>query len=95
MIQPQQLHLPTQRDPIARLALGVLAVAALLVAFAAPSVPADTAQAQVLATPQPIIVIATPTAPGHRRTDPARQDHLRAGAGRPASGRARHHHHQR
>ena len=61
MVQPQQIQLPTQRDPIARLSLGALFIGALFVAFAAPSVPVDTAQAQVIATPQPIIVIATPT----------------------------------
>jgi hypothetical protein len=53
------LSLPTQNDPIARLALIALACGALWLAAVMPSAPA---QAQVeLATPAPIIVIATPT----------------------------------
>jgi hypothetical protein len=55
------LVLPAQRDPIARLALFTLGSAALWLAVAAPSAPAQV-EAQALATSGPIIVIATPTA---------------------------------
>ena len=58
--QQRKLYLPTQRDPIARLALCVLSGAALFVAVVAPSMPTDV-QAQANATPQAIVVIATPT----------------------------------
>lgn len=60
MVQQRKLNLPTQRDPIARLALCVLSGAALFIAVAAPSMPTDV-QAQANATPQAIVVIATPT----------------------------------
>jgi hypothetical protein len=54
------LNLPAQRDPVARLALLAIAVAAVWLASVMPSAPPVQARA-VLATPQPIIVIATPT----------------------------------
>lgn len=73
MVQQQQLQLPAQRDPIARLAPFALGSAALWLAVVTPTAPADV-QAQVLATPAPIIVIATPTAaPVGPTTAPAAQ----------------------
>jgi hypothetical protein len=60
MVQQQQLQLPAQRDPVARLALFALGSAALWLAVAAPGAPPQV-EAQALATPVPIIVITTAT----------------------------------
>ncbi len=74
MIQPRQLQLPTQRDPLARLALFALVGVACWLALSAPAVPtAAQAEAFVIATPTigilptqaptaaPIVVQAAPT----------------------------------
>lgn len=50
MVQPRQLTLPTQRDPVARLALVGLVAVACWIALSAPSMP-EAAQAAVFATP--------------------------------------------
>lgn len=50
MIQPRQLNLPTQRDPLARAALVALVAAACWLALSTPSVPA-AAETALIATP--------------------------------------------